>query len=321
MGNFLKSFFSSETLSPDEIQAKDNQRNFDVFKYDGIRALGMGQVKYAIKCHVEALKIKEDVEVMQYLVAAYTAEHETDEALNVVNRLLEIDPDNLKTTLLSRASLFYQSDREEETIADCLRVIELDASNPAAWYLMGKAKSKLKDASGAVADLTQAIALKEDFADAYLQRAEILVELDQPEEAFADVEKLILLMPEEEAVYLLRGRIYERLSNLSAAADDYNQVVRLNPFNEEAVLLRGALLIKEGALKEAIDFFDEVIELKPEFADAYRGRGKAKSLIGNTEGALEDEKTAGELEEEGKEDEVVVAKRPNFDEIYKDGIF
>jgi tetratricopeptide (TPR) repeat protein len=321
MGNFLKSLFSSsETQTPDDVQAKNDRKNFDVFKYDGIRALRTGQVQYAIKCYKEALKIKEDTEVMQYLVTAYTAVHEAGEALNVVNRLVEMEPDNA-TMLLLRANLFYQADREDDSVADCLRVIESDASNPVAWYLMGRAKKRLEDLSGAIADLTKALALRDDFVEVILLRAEALLDTGQMEEALSDVERVILLAPEEEAVYLLRGRINERLGNFSAAADDFNQVVSLNPFNEEAALLKGALLIKGGHCEEAIAFFDEMIELKPDFSDAYRGRGKAKSLSGDEAGALEDETIAGKLDAEGKEDEPVDGKRPNFDDIYKGGIF
>jgi tetratricopeptide (TPR) repeat protein len=321
MGNFFKSLFSSsETNNSTDIQAKNEQKNFDIFKYDGIRALRMGQVRYAIKCYREALKIREDKEVMQFLATAYASLHETDEALEVMHRLVELEPEDVNVRLI-RAGLFYQAEKEQEAIADCRHVIETDDSQPAAWFLMGRAKKKQKDLPGAIADLTKAITLKEDFADARLLRAEVLFEANQEEEALYDVEKLIATAPEEETAYLLRGRIYEHLGDLAAAADNYNQVVELNPFNEDASLLKGSLLIKEGKPEEAIAFFDELIELKPTCAQAYRGRGKAKLLKGNTEGASEDALKAEELESEEKGEDVAEGKRTNFNDIYKGGIF
>jgi tetratricopeptide (TPR) repeat protein len=320
MKNLLKSFFSSsESGNPADVQAKNEQKNFDVFKYDGIRALRMGQAQYAVRCFKEALKIKEDEEVMQFLITACVALHETDEALETANRLVERSPGNVHA-LLTRAGLFHQAEQEQEAIADCRRVIEADDSHAVAWFLMGRARKSLKDLPGAIDDLTQAIARKEDFADARLLRAEACFESKQPEKALLDVEILIASAPEEEAGYLLRGRIHEYLGDLSAAADDYEQVAALNPFNEESLLLKGSLLIKEGKTDEAIAFFDEVIELAPELAQAYRGRAKAKSLTGDKEGALEDETKAGELEEEGKEEGAPEGKR-SFDDLYKGGIF
>jgi tetratricopeptide (TPR) repeat protein len=321
MGNFFKSLFSSsETNNSADIQSKNKQKDFDIFKYDGIRALRMGQVQYAIKCYKEALKIREDKEVMQFLATAYVTLHETDEALNVMNRLVELEPEDLNGRLV-RAELFYQMEKEQEAIADCLHVTETNDSQPTAWFLMGKVKRKLKDLSGSIADLTKAIDLKEDFVAARLLRAEIFFEANQVDNALSDIEKLIDTESEEEAAYLLRGRIYEYLGDLAAAANDYNQVVELNPFNEDASLLKGYLLIKEKRLEEAISFFDELIELKPGFAQAYRGRGKAKSLNDNTEGASEDEMKAEKLDLQEEKEETQENKHPNFNDINKGVIF
>ena len=65
MANFLKSLFFGET---DESEETKLNRNFDVLKYDGIKALKIGKNTYAIRCFNEALKLKEDVEVLEHLV-------------------------------------------------------------------------------------------------------------------------------------------------------------------------------------------------------------------------------------------------------------
>jgi tetratricopeptide (TPR) repeat protein len=321
MGNFFKSLFSSsETKNTVDIQEKNGQKNFDIFKYDGIRAMQMDRVPYAIKCYREALKIREDREVMQFLATAHASLHETGEALEVMHRLVELDPEDLNVRLI-RAGLFYQEGKEREAIADCLHVLEKDDSQPAAWFIMGRAKKKQKDLTGAIADLTKAVKLKEDFADARLLRAESLFEANLANEALFDIDKLIETAPEEETVFLLRGRIYEYLGDLDAAADSYNRVVNLNPFNEEASLLKASLLINEGKPEEAIDLLSALIELKPESAQAYRERGKVKLLKGNIKDALEDERKADELEPVDTSEEVLEAKRTNFDDMYKGGIF
>ena len=47
-----------------------------------------------------------------------------------------------------------------------IKLLELEETNHLAWFLMGKAKRTTSDPLGAIADLTRAIALKEDFTDA-----------------------------------------------------------------------------------------------------------------------------------------------------------
>lgn len=236
------------------------------------------------------MKLQEDFETMTYLVAAYTTANKAEEALEVLNRMVELEPDHINT-LLTRVNVLFMLDKDADVIADCRHILELEETNHLAWFLMGKAKRTTSDPLGAIADLTKAIALKEDFTDAYLMRARILLSMQQATEALPDVEKAITLAPEEETSYLLRGRIHEAMGNIDAAAADYQNVLELNPFNDEATLLVGQLLITQERLDEAITFFNEAIDLKPDFGKAYAERGRAKNLKGDKDGAFEDLKS------------------------------
>lgn len=320
MGNIFKSLFSSsKEISKDEM-AKSEQKKFDVLKYDGVRALKIGKLAYAIKCLVGALDLQEDFETRTYLVTAYMAAHKLEEALGELNQLVELDPDHIQTRL-SRINLLFMLDKESEVEVDCLHIIGLDETNHLPWFLLGKAKRALGNPLGAIADLTKAIALNESFIDAYLLRAEVLLAMGQAKEALLDVEKALLLNPEEESSYLLRGCIQEALGNWDAAAADYQNTLELNPFNEEAGLLTGRLLITQNRLDEAICFFDELIELKPELAKAYAERGRAKNLKGDKVGAFEDLKKSIELNPTGDEAMRLEGQHSNFDNLYKGGIF
>ena len=321
MGNFFKSLFSSsKAATPEEEKSKNDQKNFDILKYDGVRAQKIGQVAYAIKCFTEALKLQEDFETMTYLVAAYTTANKAEEALEVLNRMVELEPDHINT-LLTRVNVLFMLDKDADVIVDCRHILELEETNHLAWFLMGKAKRTTSDPLGAIADLTKAIALKEDFTDAYLMRAQILLSMLQATEALPDVEKAITLAPEEETSYLLRGRIHEAMGNIDAAAADYQNVLELNPFNDEATLLVGQLLITQERLDEAITFFDEAIDLKPDFGKAYAERDRAKNLKGDKDGAFEDLKKSIELNPEGDEARKLEGQHTNFNDMYKGGIF
>ena len=140
MGNFFKSLFSSsKAATPEEEKSKNDQKNFDILKYDGVRAQKIGQVAYAIKCFTEALKLQEDFETMTYLVAAYTTANKAEEALEVLNRMVELEPDHINT-LLTRVNVLFMLDKDADVIADCRHILELEETNHLAWFLMGKAK-------------------------------------------------------------------------------------------------------------------------------------------------------------------------------------
>ena len=57
MPNFFKSFFSGKSETPESEKQKNDQKNFEIFKYDGLRAQRMGRPDYAVKCFIEALAI------------------------------------------------------------------------------------------------------------------------------------------------------------------------------------------------------------------------------------------------------------------------
>lgn len=321
MGIFSSLFSSGKKEGAQENKQKSERKNFDILKYDGMRALQIRQVKYAIRCFREALNIQKDAETMNLLISACHAAQDTESALEVANELVELEPENTNA-LLTRVNLLFMEERETEAIADCDRVIALDGENFLAWFLRAKAKKSTKDLPGAEADVTQAIGLKEGFTDGYLLRAELHLLMKQGQEALDDVNTVIDSMEEggEETAHLLRGRIYELIGDEKAAYGEYREVMELNPFNEEACLLAARLMIAQQKYPEALALYDEAIEHNEQFAKAYFGRGKLKELTGDREGAQQDLIIAAELDPDD-ENEPHASGQADFDSLYKGGIF
>lgn len=316
MASFFKSLFFGEAEETEEEKA---QKNFDVLKYDGIKALKIGKNTYAIRCFNEALKLREDVEILEYLVSAYSREDQMEEAINAAGKLIEIEPDNV-AIILVRANLNFMAENYKDTVADCEKAIAIDATNAPAYFLLGRAKKATGDDLGAIVGLSQAITLKEDFAEAHLLRAEVMLNAGDYQDGLQDVEKVVELVPEEENAYLIRGRLYEALGDNQAAIVDYQYVTELNPFNEQAYLQLGSLFVTQGKPDEAISLFDEVIELKPDFARAYSERGRAKLLKGDKNGSFEDMKKALELNPKGEEAQRINGTYSNFEDMYKNRV-
>jgi tetratricopeptide (TPR) repeat protein len=315
---FLSSLFSSQKEeAPSEEKPKDDQSNFDVLKYDGIRAMQIREISYAIKCFQEALKIRPDMETMNYLANAHSMIDDQESALEIINEMLLMKPERINL-LLSRINLLFGLNRLGEVIADCDKVIGLDPENHMARYLRGKAKWTTNDRPGAKEDMDNVIAIKEDFADGYLFRAEIFFSTEEGEKALADVNKVIELTEDEEMAYLLRGRIHELLGDKESAINDYAKVLELNPFKAEAYLLAGRLLTTQQKYEEAMAIYDEAIEHLESFAQAYIRRGHLKELTGDRQGAEEDLRIAAGLAPENEEE---TGKQADFDNLYKGGIF
>lgn len=291
---FLKSFFSGKSESPEKEQKKNEQKNFEIFKYDGMRAQRMGRLDYAVKCFVEALALQKDFETMGYLAQAYTQTNELEKARQVLDEMVAMEPHHT-ATLLTLANLCYMQEDYPGMAEAARKAIAAEEGNAVAHYLLGKAEQGRGEELMCIAHLTRAIVLNDEFIEARLLRAEALMKMGQQQEAQEDIKAVLLQDADNESALLLRGKSREALQQPKAAETDYARIIELNPFNEQAYLALGNLYIGQKRMQEAISLLDDAIDLNPNFAQAYHERGRAKLLNGDKEGSLEDMKKELEL--------------------------
>lgn len=274
------------------------KKNFEVLKYDGMRAQRIGRLDYAIQCYTNALEIEEDFETLHLLSQSYLQVGNTSNARKTLERMAALEP-TLTNTHLTLANVYYMEEEYLLMTASAKQVLELEKEHPVALYLLAKANRKLNDPINAIVHLTRAIAGKEDFIEALLMRSEVLLSMQQTKEAEEDAETVLKLHPEEESALLLKGSILEANGRPEEAERYFKAVTELNPFNEQAYIKRGQLHIHQKKLTEAIALLDEAIELNPNSASAYHERGRAKLLNGDKEGSTEDMKRALQLNPKG----------------------
>lgn len=294
MPNFFKSFFSGKSETPESEKQKNDQKRFDIFKYDGMRAQRMGRPDYAVKCFTEALAIEEEFETMTYLSQLYIQMGEVEKARELLERMAVMEPE-MVSTFLSLANVCYIQEDYKAMEEAATKAIAIEEGNAIAHFLLGKARKGQDDDIMTIAHLTKAITLQDDFIEARLMRAEALMHMKQYKEMMEDIDAVLAQNPEEETAILLRGKVKEANHQEEEAEADYKLVTEVNPFNEQAYLYLGQLYIAQKKLPEAIGLFDEAIELNPNFAEAYRERGRAKLLNGDKDGSVEDMKKSLEL--------------------------
>ena len=288
MGIFSSLFGGNKT--PEE----NKEKNFDILKYDGIRAMRIGKLTYALKCFEEATAIKEDLETMQHQANTYVRMNRMDDARQLMVRMTELAP-NQPLVFQSLASLCYMQEDYPAMNEACQKALALNDQDPSTYFLSAKAAVGLSNGIQAIAMLTKAIMLNEEFVEAYQMRAEILWAMRQAKDANDDIEKLLAMNPEDESALLLKGEILAVGGQEEEALALIAQVLELNPFNEKAYLLKGNYFLAKKEFDKAIEVYDDALEINPNFAQAYHERGRVKLAKGDKQGSMEDMKRAIEL--------------------------
>ena len=288
MGIFSSLFGGNKT--PEE----NKEKNFDILKYDGIRAMRIGKLTYALKCFEEATAIKEDLETMQHQANTYVRMNRMDDARQLMVRMTELAPDQ-PLVFQSLASLCYMQEDYPAMNEACQKALALNDQDPSTYFLSAKAAVGLSNGIQAIAMLTKAIMLNEEFVEAYQMRAEILWTMRQAKDANEDIEKLLSMNPEDENALLLKAEIMAVSGAEEQALEIIDQVLALNPFCEKAYLLKGSYFLVKQAFDKAIAVYDEAIEMNANFAQAYHERGRVKLAMGDKKGSMEDMKRAIEL--------------------------
>lgn len=243
--NFFKALFGGKEEKPEDKKKAEEEKNFDVLKYDGVRALRSGQHDYAISCFTHALGMKEDLEIRDYMSQALIRADRLPEAYDCLLKIAEAQPDNLQV-LLRMANVAYMME-DYTAVADAAeKALLLDDKCVEALFLYAKACIGHGDATNAVAMLTKAVSLKDDYAEAYLLRGETLLDAGNIEEADEDARRLLEKLPENEDVLILKARIERAKKNPAEAINYYTKVIDANPFNANAYRERGGLRVATG---------------------------------------------------------------------------
>ena len=273
---FFKSLFGSSEAA-EEKRKDENSKNFDTLKYDGVRALKQGQADYAVKCFTHALSIHEDLECRDYLSQAYMHADELAPALEQLQILGEAQPQNV-AIFLRMAEVCYMMEDYDAMATACEKGMEADKDNTAVLYNYARACNGQGNAISAIALLTKAITMKDDFAAARLLRGELLLKMGDVKGASEDAEWLVKNVEGNEDVMLLTARIAERHGDHDKAIADYGRVIDINPFCVTAFKERGAIRLAQGDTKGAEEDMRSVLELDPKSTEGVSGDYSAEGV-------------------------------------------
>lgn len=159
--NIFKKLFGGQKTTEEVKQEKE--KDFDMVKYDGVRALRMHQFDLAAKSLEHALQLNaEDLECRDYLSQAYISMGDLQKAYEQLQILSEAQTDNV-AVLLRMADVAYMMENYTAMLEVCDKALHLDTSNLQTYLYSAKACRGLGEPIRAVSMLTEAIGKREDF--------------------------------------------------------------------------------------------------------------------------------------------------------------
>lgn len=293
---FFKRFFGGKSESSEDKKEDQSAKNFEVLKYDGVRAMHQGQMDYAIKCLTNALLAKqvdeegdaskEDQEVLEvrdYLSLALIQKGELAQAYDQLRKLSEAQPDN-KQIFVRMAEVTYMMEDYGAMSHACEKGMLIDKDDAHLLFFYAKACLGQGDVINTIAMLTKSILLAEKLQEGLAQavqsrllRGETLLKLGDVKGAEEDAAWLLEQLEEPvEEVLLLEARILLAQGKMDDAISYYNKVIDVNPFSAIAFKERGAIYLAKGDKVNAEKDMQSYLEMNPQEADAVTGEFKAE---------------------------------------------
>lgn len=189
------------------------------------------------------------------------------------------------------------------------------------FFYLGSSSFYLADFESAIQNLTMAVTLKPDYAQAFSMRGDTWMASGQPDSAVLDFNRSVQLSPKSAGTHFSLGNYFVSISNYDQALLSFSQAIELEPKSEylynrgliyyhenefenaindltyaltlddsnvEALVVRGNIKDELGNSPEALLDFDAAIALNPENGFAYFNRGITRKNSGDTKGACED---------------------------------
>jgi tetratricopeptide (TPR) repeat protein len=188
-------------------------------------------------------------------------------------------PELKLAALRARAGAYAARADHDKAIADYTQAIALKANDGEAYAGRGEARLAKRDTDGAIADFTQAIRYSGDTPALYVTRGYAQLVKGANAEAAADFTVAIGLDNKNASAYNNRGLAYRKKGDLDLAIEDYTTAIKLNPSYALAFNNRGYVFEAKGQKQEASADFRRALSLDPSLV----GAKKALARLGEPE--------------------------------------
>lgn len=180
-------------------------------------------------------------------------------------------------------------------MADIDRSMSISKTNIGAHLIKAEILAKQGDWTAASEAMDEAVRLRPEETDLYINRAYIRYNKNDFFGAMSDYDYALTLDPKNEVALFNRALLRTEVKALSQASQDFTEVLRLDPTNFHALYNRGLIYLEIGQYRKAYDDFKEIARRYPRFHPAYYAMAECQRNLGNMREMLATIKKADQL--------------------------
>jgi tetratricopeptide (TPR) repeat protein len=227
------------------------------------------------------------------MLSAYKS-NEMIQAEKLAHAILQSHPDQFDA-LQILAAIQSNAGRNQEALVNLSRAVEVRPEHAEAHYNRGIVLRNLKRYEEALACFERAIQLRSDYVDTLYAKASTLQDMKRLEEALNTYERVLDLQPDHTRALTNAGNLLRALHRYEAALAKFDRLLALRPDDGAAHTNRGSALADLGRYEEALKSHDRAVSLQPNSEKAHNNRGITLMGLHRAEEALASYQRALEL--------------------------
>jgi formylglycine-generating enzyme required for sulfatase activity/tetratricopeptide (TPR) repeat protein len=234
------------------------------------------------------LKHPKYVDAYDHLAWAYFNNQKMEEALDILNRALNLDHRNISLLNL-RGGVHLMLKDDIKALSDYERLIDLDPENTSYYFNTGQILLSLNLINQAIERYNELIKIeKGEKAGSFFLRGKAYEKKGEEDKALEDYQKCIEIDNKSTSCYFDSISILIKNEKNYSALNLINDLLKIEPDNIRASYKKAIIFYDIGKFNEAITLYTKLIKLEPDYYGGYFARGNSYSALKNYKLAIKD---------------------------------
>ncbi|MEH2252079.1 tetratricopeptide repeat protein [Nostoc sp.] len=214
---------------------------------------------------------------------------------------------------LEVGNCLYLLEKYEEALASYEKALAIKDDFTEAWSKQGMVLTELDRDEEALASYDKGLAIKDDFLEAWLKRGDVLRKLDRDEEALASYDKGLAIKDDYPPIWSSKGLTLSLLGRYDEALTNLNEAVKLQPEYPLWWANQGIVLARAGRYQDSLASCEKALELQANDESGHYGKACYFALQNDVDLAIKNLQQAINLNPRRCRREAKV--NPDFDSI------